>query len=357
MRPPPSTEAPAGPALLVPQTSFLGDVVLTTPLLAALRARLRPRRLAVLVRPDAVPLVAGHPAVDDVLVDAKHGADRGLRGLLGVAGRLRRERFDLVVSPHRSLRTAVVLALAGIPRRIGFDESRGAWLFHETVHRDRRRHDVERNLALLAPFGGPASERPRLHVPVGAEARRRATALLGDAARPLVGLAPSSVWATKRWTEAGFAAVAAALHGDGATIVLLGGPGEEARTRRIAAAACVPVLDLTGRTDLATFVAVVDALDVLVANDSAPMHVAAARGTPVVAVFCATTPALGYGPWGDAAIVVEADLACRPCARHGGAACPRGTDDCRLLVEPASVVAAVHELLGRPSDRAAAGPG
>src|SRR5262245_64007454 len=110
----------AGPALLVAQTSFLGDVVLTTPLLTTLRERLAPRRLAVLVRPEAAPLLAGHPDVDQVLVDDKRGADRGLAGLVRTAHRLRRERFDLVVSPHRSLRTALVLAAARIPHRVGF---------------------------------------------------------------------------------------------------------------------------------------------------------------------------------------------------------------------------------------------
>src|SRR5215470_10563128 len=103
MRPSRSPESPSGPGVLVPQTSFLGDVVLTTPLIAALRQRLRPRRLAVLVRPDAAPL----------------------------ATRLRREGFDLAVCPHRSLRTAIVLAASRIPRRVGFADSRGAFLYHE----------------------------------------------------------------------------------------------------------------------------------------------------------------------------------------------------------------------------------
>jgi lipopolysaccharide heptosyltransferase II len=300
------------------------------------------------VRPEAVPLVEGHPAVDAVLVDAKHGQDRGITGLLRVASRVRAERFDLAVVPHRSLRTALVLALAGIPRRIGFDASRGAWLFHETAHRDRARHDVERNLALLAPVGAQPPERPRLHVPVHAAARTRAAALLAGVARPLVGIAPGSVWATKRWTEEGFADVAAALHGMPASIVLVGAPGDEALAQRIVRRAGVPVVDLTGRTDLATLVAVLDEIDVLVGNDSAPMHIAAARDTPVVAVFCATTPALGYGPWSARARVVAADLACRPCARHGGRTCPRGTEDCRYLVESSGVIAAVRELLAAP---------
>src|SRR6266446_2689340 len=177
MKPAASNDA-GGPALLVAQTSFLGDVVLTTPLVSALRRRLVPRRLALLVRPEAVPLVAGHPDIDQVLVDDKRGADRGALGWLGTARRLRRERFEVAVSPHRSLRTALVLAGARIPRRVGFRESRGALLYHERVGRDRRRHDVERNLALLEPFGGSPADPLPLRLPLAPDAVARAAALL-----------------------------------------------------------------------------------------------------------------------------------------------------------------------------------
>lgn len=347
MRPSTSPELPAGPSLLVPQTSFLGDVVLTTPLFAALRQRLRPRRLAVLVRPDAASLLDGHPDVDDVLVDDKRGATRGIAGLLRMASRLRAEQFDLAVSPHRSLRTALVLAVARIPRRIGFADSRGAVLYHERVPRDRRRHDVARNLALLAPFGG-ASGTPRLHLAVQPTATARAAALLPDGGGPLVGLAPGSVWATKRWTTEGFAAVLRALRADGARIVVLGAPSERALAEEVVRLGGGGATVLAGTTDLATLVAVIDRLALLVANDSAPMHVACARDVPVVAVFCATTPSLGYGPWGERARVVEVDLACRPCARHGGPRCPRGTDDCQRLVRPESVLAVARALLASP---------
>src|SRR5262245_17537135 len=130
-----------GPALLVVQTSFLGDVVLTTPLVTALRRRLQPRRLAVLVRPDAVPLLTGHPDVDEVLIDDKRGRDRGPAGLLRTARRLRAERFDVAVSPHRSWRTALLLTAARIPHRVGFQSARGAFLYHQRVPRERQLHD------------------------------------------------------------------------------------------------------------------------------------------------------------------------------------------------------------------------
>src|SRR5213592_3059045 len=169
MKPSISNEAP-GPALLVVQTSFLGDVVLTTPLITALRQQVAPRRLAVLVRPEAAPLVADHPDVDDVLLDDKRGRDGGPFGLLRAARRLRREGFDLAVSPHRSLRTALLLAAARIPRRVGFRESRGAFLYHVRVPRVRRQHDVDRNLALLDAFGPGPADAPRLHLAVDHEA-------------------------------------------------------------------------------------------------------------------------------------------------------------------------------------------
>jgi len=344
MRPNPSTER-VGPSLLVPQTSFLGDVVLTTPLITALRRRLRPHRLSVLVRPESRALVEGHPDVDDVLIDDKYGADRGVGGLCAVARRLRGERFDLAVCPHRSLRTALLLAFARIPRRVGFATSRGAWLFHERIERPLGRHDVERNLALLEPWGGPGGEAPVLHVPVSPAATRAAAALCPSGGGPLVGIAPGSVWATKRWTAEGFAAVVRGLTADGARCVLLGAPGDVTVADAISRAADVPVVNLAGRTDLATLVAVITRLDLLVANDSAPMHVAAARGVPVVAVFCATTPALGFGPWGAGSRVVESDLACRPCGRHGGRSCPRGTEDCRHLVRGPTVLAAARQRL------------
>lgn len=337
----------AGPALLVAQTSFLGDVVLTTPLLSALHERVRPRRLAVLVRPEAVPLLDGHPAVDAVLVDDKRAGDRGPGGILRVARRLRREAFDLVVSPHRSLRTALVLAAAGIPRRIGFADSRGAFLFHERIPRDRRRHDVERNLALAAPFGGAVGT-PALHLAVQADAASRAAALLPEGDGPLVGLAPGSVWATKRWDPDGFAAVLRAFRARGARVVVLGAPDERPIAEDVVRRAGGGATLLAGRTDLATLVAVIDRLALLVANDSAPMHIACARRVPVVAVFCATTPALGYGPWGPSSAVVQADLACRPCASHGGRQCPRGTEDCMRLVRADAVLAAARALLAGP---------
>ena len=346
------TTAPRSERLLVAQTGFLGDVVLTTPLLHALRRTLQPASLSVLTTPQAQPLVRDHPAVDRVLVDDKRGAGRGVHGLLRTARRLRREAFSLAVAPHKSFRTGLLLALAGIPRRVGFRGSPGRCFHHRTVQRDADRHEVERVLCLMRAFGREPEDCDRNpHVAyaaaAGAEAQRLLDRAQVRASEPVFVVCPGSVWHTKRWSPAGYAEVVRTLARDYGRVVLCGSGDDVGVARDIAdRAQTAGVVNLAGRADLQTFMALIDRARLVVCNDSAPMHLAVARRVPVVAIFCATTPALGYGPYTDAAVVVEReDLFCRPCGRHGGSRCPRGTEDCITQVTARDVLAGIDRLL------------
>ena len=338
----------AAERILVVQSGFLGDVVLTTPLLAALRRRVPAAELVMLVTPAAAPLVAQHPALDGVLVDDKHGSGRGAAALWRVAARVRQRRFTIAVAGHKAGRTALMLRAAGIPRRIGFATAPGARLYTEHVARPETLHDRDRLLALLAPFGGLAAGEPCAPwVALDAATRARAAALLAPLAasdRPLAGICPGAAWRTKRWPAASYGALVRGLEADGFACVLLGAPDECAITAAVHAAAGGRGLDLGGATDVAVLAAILARTAVVVTNDSAPMHVASAFRVPQVAIFCATVPAQGYGPLGARATVVEKDLACRPCGRHGGRRCPRGTDDCMELVEVADVRAAIERV-------------
>ncbi len=335
--------------ILVAQSGFLGDVVLTTPVLAALR-RCYPRaRLVMLVTPTAAPLVAHHPAVDRVIVDDKRRSTRGLAGWARLAGMLRAERFTIAIAAHKSFRTGLLLRAAGIARRVGFGHVPGAALYTERVPRPRALHDRDRILELLRPLGAypEAHTERRPWVAFDARAGERAAALLAPLRgerRPLAGICPGSAWPTKCWPARAYGRLVRMLETGGYRCVLLGGPEEHAVTAAVAQAAGGLGLDLGGRTDIATFAAVLTRMAVVVSNDSAPMHLAAAADVPQVAIFCATVPAQGYGPVGSRAVVVEKDLACRPCGRHGGRRCPRGTHDCGELVEPDEVRAAVERV-------------
>ncbi len=343
------SDVPAAPErILVVQSGFLGDVVLTTPLVAALRRRMPTAEIVMLVTPAAHPLIAHHPALDAVLVDDKRGDERGPGGLWRLAARLRRHHFSIAIAAHKSLRTALALRAAGIPRRIGFARAPGWRLYTEHVSRSLARHDRDRLLELLRPFGAVADgEVVTPWVALDAAARARAAALVAPVratGRPLAAVCPGAAWRTKRWPAEAFGALVRDLDRDGFACVLLGAPAERPITARVHVAAGNRGLDLAGATDIAGMAAVLACAAVVITNDSAPMHIASALGVPQVAIFCATVPAQGYGPLGARALVVEKDLACRPCGRHGGHRCPRGTDDCMELVEVADVRAAIERV-------------
>ncbi|MGH7875304.1 MAG: glycosyltransferase family 9 protein, partial [Candidatus Binatia bacterium] len=139
--------------VLVLQTSFLGDTVLTLPLISEIRRRFPVKQLTVVCLPMARELLQDHPAIDEIIVDEKKATHRGIAGLRRQAALLRGKRFTIALSPHKSLRSALMLSLARIPWRVGFQQSRGWFLFHQRVNCDPARHDVERNLSLLEPFG------------------------------------------------------------------------------------------------------------------------------------------------------------------------------------------------------------
>jgi heptosyltransferase-2 len=206
-------------------------------------------------------------------------------------------------------------------------------------------------LCLMRAFGVEPEEcgrRPRIEY--SAAARTDAEALLREAgvrdSEPVFIVCPGSVWPTKRWTVAGYAGLVRHLARDYGRVLICGGPDDMAVAQAVYTQSGEQGVNLTGRADLQTFMALIDRARVVVSNDSAPMHMAVARGVPVVAIFCATTPSLGYGPYSEHAAVVEhRDLFCRPCSQHGGPVCPRGTEDCMRSVTVPDVLAAVDHLL------------
>ena len=341
------------PRLLVAQTGFLGDVVLTTPLLTNLRKALTPESLTVLTTPQAKPLLEYHPKVSRVLVDAKRASGRGLLGLWRTAQRLRQERFTLAVAAHKSLRTALLLTLAGIPYRVGFRQGPGWFLYHRTVQRDTNRHEVERILCIMRAFGLEPEEcdrSPQVEYPESTKAQARA--LLQDngiaGTDPMFVVCPGSVWPTKRWTIDGFASLVRHLENNYGRVLLCGGPDDIEVTQAVHMQAGHRGVNLVGQADLLTFMALIDQAQVVISNDSAPMHIAVARDVPVVAIFCATTPSLGYGPYTNNAVVVEKkELSCRPCGRHGSHSCPLGTEACMREISVVDVLAGVDQLLNR----------
>lgn len=344
-------------------TAFLGDAVLTLPLIQALHAAWPRAELHFYTRRGLAPLFAAHPALAEVYEYDKRGAN-GIPGLARHVARFGRELqgrgYDLWISAHRSARSGYLARASGAPRRVGYSRP---WYnrFFYTDLVDRRfgeLEEVERLLQLLLPLGleitAPEVLWPQLALPPQAE--KRAAELLeplrGPAAGPLLGLHPGSVWATKRWPVEYFAELGLKALAEGCGLVLFAGPGEE----EMAAAAQEiilgrrgrpePLLNLAGALSLPELAACIKRLDCYVTNDSGPMHLAWAQKVPLAALFGPTVRGLGFAPRGEKARLLEVEgLACRPCGLHGPERCPQGHHRCMRDLGPELVWPEVRELL------------
>lgn len=320
---------------LVLQTSFLGDMVLTTPLIAHV-ARRGP--VDVLATPGAGALLAQNPAVRAVLPFDKRKRDRGIAGFARLAARLRRKSYDVVYLAQGSVRSAALAVSAGIPHRIGFDTSSGRALYTRRVPYDETVHHAARLLALgVHPGESPLTLdqlRPRLYPSITEVSA--VDALLAEAKHergtPLVALAPGSVWATKRWPY--YAELARILTARGVRLAVVGAKEDRDLAKEIAAAVRAgrgaPPVDATGRLSLLASAELIGRSAAIVTNDSAPQHLASAMGTPTVSIFGPTVPEFGFGPLASRRAAVGVDtlgvarLDCRPCDRHGPQRCPLG---------------------------------
>ena len=345
---------PADPCrILVIKPCCLGDVLLTTPALAALRIGYPQSTIHYAVGRYAAPAIDHHPDVGRVLVYAA-GGGRGWRSLLAIWRLMRAGRYDVCLVLERSPLFATLPLLAGIPVRAGIDSAGRGFALNLRVPWDESLHEADLYLsvagALGCPTGGhrlrfvPGSAAETqvealwlLHgLPIGSDlgapvqdapraqrAHPSAAAGTHDPRRPVIAIAPGGGTnpgmdlPEKRWPAERFAALAGRLRAElDATIVLLGGPADRALCAAVAALIDGPSLDLSGDTPLAGRGALLRRCTLYVGNDSGPTHLAVAVGCPTVAVFGPTSVAL-YGPYHATARAVHRDLPCSPCFVHG----------------------------------------
>ncbi len=347
--------------LLVPK-GYLGDLVLTSPVIEALKSSNPETHVTVLVPPQFLSYVKSDPLVDDVIVFDRKKANKGWKALRVFADEIRSRGFDRAYSFHRSPRTSALLWLAGVPERVGYSEAYGSFLYTRRVGKTARCHEVIRNLeliwddlsaelqgeidALKRPGPSAVSERFSLRIPeTDSEDISESVRAVVSAPKSYVVLAPGSAWETKRWSSQGFREVAQGLVARGNRVVVVGAPDDAEACRAVVAELGDDVIDTCGRTTLLELIHIIRNSQGVVCNDSLALHLASAARRPTVAVYCATSPLFGFGPWKNRAIVVEkGDLFCKPCRRHGSRKCPTGTNACITGVSSDLVLQALSDV-------------
>jgi heptosyltransferase II len=309
------------PRILVRATNWLGDAVMSLPALGAIRDRYPQAHLAVLARPWVADLYQGEGLADEIIPYEA----RGLRGRWRLASRLRKQRFDAAVLFPNSFDSALVVWMAGIPNRIGYDCDGRGFLLTRALPRPLKgeipAHEVFYYLELVRRAGmlEDLPQQPVVELRGAPEAGCRGAKLFEQlgVAGLVIGISPGAQnsrakqWLPERFVEtacrlAGVLEASVAVFGSAREIELC--CGVAAQIRR----AGVPVISLAGETTLAQFIALAAACRVFVTNDSGAMHVASALGVPTVAIF-GPTEYLATSPAGSRSVMVREPVDCSPC--------------------------------------------
>lgn len=300
--------------ILLIKPSAIGDVVHALPVLNLLRTRWPAAKISWLVTPTCAGLLEGHPQLDEVILFERKQFGHAWRSpaaakaLWQFSRDLRDRHFDLVIDLQGLLRSGWLAWETRAATRIGFGNARElGWIFytHRVPIETTEQHAVDRYLAVAAALGCK-SELVEFHFATTDEDRAAVDAML-PAGRRFAVLLPGTNWATKRWPVEHFAACVEPLKSRfGLETVIAGGPGDSSLAAKIAG------LNLCGKTTLRQLVALLERAELVIANDSGPMHIAAALGKPLVTPFGPTNP-VRTGPYRRMDTVLRVDIPCSPC--------------------------------------------
>lgn len=317
--------------ILLVRPDRIGDVLLSTPAIEAARKALPEAFLAVLVGPHAREIVDLNPYVNSFFIFDKKGKHKGLRGMIRLIRQLRQFQFDTAVVLHGTRRIHLALALAGIPLRIGYDRKWGILLTKrlKDVKFYGEKHEADYSLDLLRALGLDV-ERGHVYMPTTYESDIRMERFLKEEGVSekdrLIAIHPGASSPSKRWMSERFAELADRLQESHYKVVIVSGPQDVATGQTVICAMRHSPIDACGKTSVRELASLFKKVQLLISNDSGPVHVAVGVGTPVISIFGRSQPGLSkmrWGPLGKRDTALQKDVGCRVCL----------ADDCQIYFE------------------------
>lgn len=330
--------------ILIIHTAFIGDIVLSTPLIKKIKDTYPDSDITYVTTPSGEAILKNNPHLNNIIAYDKRGEHKGISGVWQLGKRLRYENFNMVITPHRYLRSSILSWLSRSPIRKGYDIASGSFLFTEKIKYDKSKHEVEKLLSFVAPEN---KKRYEIELYPGEKEKMKGDNLwkenlLED--KKVVVLAPGSKWFTKQWPVEYFNKLAESLKKLSNVRLIVVGGKEEVN---------LPIekeniIDMRGKTSLLELADILSRADVVVTNDSSPIHIASAFKKPrIFALFGPTIEKFGFFPWSLNSKVFQVDgLKCRPCGIHGGKSCPEKHFKCMRDILPEEVFNEIKEYLG-----------
>jgi len=332
--------------ILIIHTAFIGDIILSTPLIKKIKAKYidEGSSITYVTTPAGASVLKNNPDLDEIIAYDKRGTHKGFKGLYLLGKRLNYKGFDEVIIPHRYLRSSILGRLTGAPIRIGYDNASGGFLLTKKIPYDRSKHEVEKLLSFIE-LDNFTNKKLSLY-PSEIDKKKideiwKKNNLDG---KKIILVAPGSKWFTKKWPIEYFNELLKKLAKKSEYRIILIGGQEESMLNMYTDK---NIINLMGKTSLLDVAELCNRSEIIVTNDSSPIHIASAfEKLHIVAIFGATTKELGFFPWSKNSEVLENNnLDCRPCGLHGGDKCPKGHFKCMLDIKPEIVYEKIQNYL------------
>ncbi len=291
--------------ILIIHTAFIGDIVLSTPLIQRLKDMYPDSVIDYLTLPANKSIIDNNPNLNEIILYDKKGKDKGIRGFFRILKILKEKKYDYAVIPHRFIRSIALAKLARIPKIVGFDVASGAWMLDKKVHYDMKKHEVERLLDLVDYEG----ERIPIRIYPTDENKMKIRNILEksgyeEATQKIIVVAPGSQRPEKMWPIEKYREVIQRLSVDSKNVIVItGSKVEKGLPLKFSKR---NVIDLRGEINLLEFSALLSYADVVVGNDSSPIHIASGFEKPfVIGIFGPGKRSLGFFPWKEKSNVIE----------------------------------------------------
>ena len=331
--------------ILIIQTAFIGDAILTLPMLQKLKDQYPESNLDVISNPVTSEIFSLSPAVNNVIVLDKRGEHKSIFSLIKFARKLKEKNYTRLYSPHRSFRSSLIVLFSGIKETYGFDNSSLSHIYKNIIKYKFNEHEVKRNLDLISFNNENWKILPEIIVPLEQEKKVNDFLTLNNT-NNTIAIAPGSVWNTKKYPLEYFEKIIDYLTSKFYEIILIGGSKDETICNNLSLRFNGSVISIAGKFSVVESIQMLKNVKLLISNDSAPTHMGVCADIPVLTLFCSTTPAFGFYPYNRKSSYLSFDdLSCKPCGIHGYEECPIGTFRCGNELSPQIVISKIEKML------------
>lgn len=341
--------------VLIYQTAFIGDVALTFYLAQQIK-NINPNvEITFVSTKTSSPIVETIDCIDNVIAYDKRNSQKGFSGIREIIAIINSYSPDVIITPHRSLRSSIISKLAKKQVSIGFQHSSMSFLYDYSIPYSKDKHEILRNFTLLSQFGisdFPDLSMLKVDITIPDSEKSLIDSLLNEYKlgqnERLIVVAPGSVWHTKKWGDDKFIDLIRKFQKNNEQVILTGSNDEVQSCEYIRTK--TNVISLAGKTNLVGLLELFKRADLVVCNDSSPTHLAELVNTNVLTIYGPTIPEFGFAPRLKNSEYIQFEgLKCKPCTSHGSNKCPEGHHDCMKMIEAKSVYTIVERILFKTS--------